>query len=225
MSTLQNNDLIFHPMIREVFFLCKKKGGPVNALRAGNQESMHWPEVPLQPATLSAFCPVGCAASGYPLALHGRQGLSASYGRGLFLVRLVLPRIYLDIFKWFKGALDHRLTRTQFSRTSTLDLLSGDLRRSCRLKVSPLNENIRRLSLPVRLSMNERLFFCTETTSQHRFAFNSCSGAPKPSGIHTTKISIPPVSFKSTDRLKISPINQACQTLCCPASIPGGVGD
>jgi len=68
MSTLENNGLIFHPMIREVFFLCKKKGDPVNAPRAGNQEGVHWPDVALQPATLSAFCPVGCTASGYPPA-------------------------------------------------------------------------------------------------------------------------------------------------------------
>ena len=130
-----------------------------------------------------------------------------------------MPRIYFDIFNWFSGALDHLLTRIQFSRTSSPDLLSGDLRLSWRLKDSPLNENIRRLSLPERLSMNDRLFFCTETTSQHGFSFYRCSGVPIPFGIYATKFSIPPVWCKSTYSLKIFPINPACQTLLSPKRV------
>jgi hypothetical protein len=75
---------------------------------------------------------------------------------------------YFDIFKLFKGTLDHLLTRTQFSRCSVPERLSGDLRLSCFLKKRPLIENVRRLSLPVLLSMNARSFFGMELTSVHR---------------------------------------------------------
>jgi hypothetical protein len=81
---------------------------------------------------------------------------------------LVLPRRYFAIFKWFKDALDHLLTRTQLSRISVLDLLSGDTRLSCLLKTSPLNEKIRLLSLPVLLSTWDLLSSCTIITSQRR---------------------------------------------------------
>jgi hypothetical protein len=37
-------------------------------------------------------------------------------------------RMYFDIFKSFKGALDHLLTRTQFFRFSVFDRLSGETR-------------------------------------------------------------------------------------------------
>jgi hypothetical protein len=81
---------------------------------------------------------------------------------------LVLPRRYFDIFKWFKGALDHLLMRTQLDRISALNLLSGDTRLSFFLKTSPLNEKIRLLSLPVLLSIWDLLSCCTIITSQCR---------------------------------------------------------
>jgi hypothetical protein len=113
-------------------------------------------------------------------------------GFGSFLVRLVFPRRYFDIFKWFKGALAHLLTRIQFTRTSILDLLSGDIRLSCLLKDSPLNEKNRRLSLPVLLSRYDRLLFCIEITSQPRFPLNRCSVFPKPFEIRISKIGTVP---------------------------------
>jgi hypothetical protein len=88
------------------------------------------------------------------------------YEYGLFFVRPVFLRIYFDIFKWFNGAPDHLLTRTQFSRRSSENLRSGDIRRFCFRKDSPLNEKNRRRSLSDRLSMNERMFFFIGITSQ-----------------------------------------------------------
>ena len=86
---------------------------------------------------------------------------------GFFLLGWDSLRRYFDIFKCFKGALDHLLTRIQFLRFSVSDRLSWDLRLSCFLKNSPLIEKSRLLSFPVLLSMNDRLFFCIEKTSIH----------------------------------------------------------
>jgi hypothetical protein len=83
-------------------------------------------------------------------------GFSNRHGYGLFLVRRVFLRIYFAIFNWFNGALDHLLTRIQLARRSSADRRSGDLRRlGCR-RNNLLIENRRLLSLPVRLSMNDR---------------------------------------------------------------------
>lgn len=87
---------------------------------------------------------------------------------GIFYLNLDVFRRNLDIFNCFKGALDHLLTRTQFWRFSLSDLLSLDLRLSCLLRKSPLIEKRRLLSLPVRLSMNDRSVRCMERTSVSR---------------------------------------------------------
>jgi hypothetical protein len=91
------------------------------------------------------------------------------HGYGSFLVRRVFLIIYFDIFNWFRGALDHLLTRIQLARRSIVDLLSRDLRRSGCLKNSRLIEKRRLLSLPVLLSMNARWFFGMVDTPRFRF--------------------------------------------------------
>lgn len=95
---------------------------------------------------------------------------------GMALAAVGYFKRYLDIFKLFKGTLDHLLTRTQSSRCSVPERLSGDLRRSCFLKKRPRIEKVRRLSLPVLLSMNARSFFGIELTSVHRSLETACRG-------------------------------------------------
>ncbi|WP_419657002.1 hypothetical protein [Desulfosarcina variabilis] len=80
------------------------------------------------------------------------------YLLGMFLVRLIFFNRYLDIFNCFNGALDHLLMRTQFLRRSIRERLSWTLRRSSRLNENRLNEKVCRLSLPLRLSIKDRLY-------------------------------------------------------------------
>lgn len=112
------------------------------------------------------------------------------HGYGSFLVRPVFLRIYFAIFNWFRGALDHLLTRIQLARRSIADRLSRDLRRSGCLKNSRLMENRRLLSLPVRLSMNERWFVGIANTSRYRFPPDGCSGLSNAGSIHVSLIII-----------------------------------
>jgi hypothetical protein len=94
---------------------------------------------------------------------HDRNGAGGVIAMVDFLPGEDYLRRYFDIFKFFKGTLDHLLTRIQFLRFSPTDRLSGDVRRSWFRKNRPLIEKRRLLSLPVLLSMKDRLLFCIET--------------------------------------------------------------
>ena len=100
---------------------------------------------------------------------HKVRGFWKGQCYGSFYLNLDVFRRNLEIFNCFKGALDHLLTRTQFWRFSPSERLSLDRRLFGLPRKRPLNEKRRLLSLPVRLSMNDRSVRCMERTSVSRF--------------------------------------------------------
>lgn len=104
-------------------------------------------------------------------------------------MRLIFLRRYLDSFNCFKGALDHLLIRTQFSRRSFRERLSWALRRSGRLKENRLNENDCRLSLPLRLSKKDRLWTGMGNTSLEQHPSNDWSRRFPATGMYLLTLS------------------------------------